>query len=196
MRQQIDISDIKKNLERQLTPERFEHTLGVSYTAATLAMRYDYDIKKAQLAGLLHDCAKQYSREKLLQDCEKHNISISEVERKHPSLLHAKVGAFQAMRKYHIEDEEIISAILVHTTGKPEMSLLDKIIYVADYIEPGRYKAVHLQEIRKLAFLDLDKALRRILEETITYLEENHMDIDDMSYKAWEYYKNQKQEEV
>lgn len=196
MRQQTDISDIKKNLERQLTPERFEHTLGVFYTAAALAMRYDCDIKKAQLAALLHDCAKQYSKEKLLQDCEKHNISISEVERKHPSLLHAKVGAFQAMRKYHIEDEEIISAILVHTTGKPEMSLLDKIIYVADYIEPGRDKAVHLPEIRKLAFLDLDKALQRILEETITYLEENHMDIDDMSYKAWEYYKNQKQEEV
>lgn len=196
MRHQIDITDIKRNMERRQDPERFEHTLGVSYIAAALAMRYGYDIKKSQLAGLLHDCAKHYSDEKILQSCEKYNISMTDVERKNPSLLHAKLGAFLAMHKYHVEDEEIIGAILVHTTGKPDMSLLDKILYVADYIEPGRNKAANLTEIRALAFSDLDEALRLILEQTITYLEEKHCAIDDMSYKAWEYYKENKQEDA
>ncbi len=192
MERQRDISDIKRSLEKRQEPERFEHTLGVSYIAAALAMRYGYDIKKAQLAGLLHDCAKHYSDERILQSCEKYNISMTDVERENPFLLHAKLGAFLAMHKYHVEDKEIIGAILVHTTGKPDMNLLDKILYVADYIEPGRHKAANLTEIRALAFSDLDEALRRILEQTIAYLEENHCAVDDMSYKAWEYYKNDK----
>ena len=196
MRHQIDIADIKKNMEKRQDPARFEHTLGVSYIAAALAMRYGYDIKKAQLAGLLHDCAKHYSDEKILLSFEKYNISMTDVERKNPFLLHAKLGAFLAMHKYHVEDKEIIGAILVHTTGKPDMTLLDKILYVADYIEPGRHKAPNLKEIRTLAFTDLDGALRRILEETITYLKEKQGPIDEMSYRAWEYYKDGKQEEV
>lgn len=195
MRQQIDITDIKRNMEKRQEPARFEHTMGVSYTAAALAMRYGYDIKKAQLAGLLHDCAKHYSEDKILQSCEKYNISMTDVEKQNPFLLHAKLGAFLAMHKYHVEDEEIIGAILVHTTGKPDMTLLDKILYVADYIEPGRNKAPNLAEIRKLAFTDLDEALRRILEDTISYLKEKEGPLDEMSYRAWEYYKNEKQEE-
>lgn len=196
MRHQIDIGDIKRNMEKRQDPARFEHTLGVSYIAAALAMRYGYDIKKAQLAGLLHDCAKHYNGEKILQSCEKYNISMTDVERKNPFLLHAKLGAFLAMHKYHIEDEEIIGAILVHTTGKPDMTLLDKILYVADYIEPGRCKAPNLEEIRTLAFTDLDEALRRILEDTITYLKEKQGPLDEMSCRAWEYYKDRRQEEV
>ena len=196
MGQQIDIQDIKRSMEKHQDPERFEHTMGVSYIAAALAMRYGYNIEKAQLAGLLHDCAKHYSHEKILQSCEKYNISMTDVERENPFLLHAKLGAFLAMHKYHVKDEEIIGAILVHTTGKPDMNLLDKIIYVADYIEPGRDKAPNLAEIRALAFTDLDAALRRILEDTITHLKEKNGPIDDMSCRAWEYYKETKQEEV
>ncbi len=196
MLHQIDIADIKRNIEKRQEPARFEHTLGVSYIAAALAMRYGYDIKKAQLAGLLHDCAKHYSEEKILQSCEKYNISMTDVERQNPFLLHAKLGAFLAMHKYHVEDKEIIEAILVHTTGKPNMSLLDKILYVADYIEPGRNRAQNLTEIRTVAFTDLDEALRHILEDTIRYLKEKERPIDEMSYRAWEYYKSEKQEEV
>lgn len=195
MRHQIDISDIKRNMEKRQDSARFEHTLGVSYIAAALAMRYGCDIKKAQLAGLLHDCAKHYSEEKILQSCEKYNISMTDVERENPFLLHAKLGAFLAMHKYHVEDEEIVEAILVHTTGKPDMSLLDKILYVADYIEPGRDKAPNLSEIRALAFTDLDAALRQILEDTITYLKEKEGPMDEMTCRAWEYYKGEEQEE-
>lgn len=187
---QRDIAEIMKSLEKKQEPKRFAHTLGVMYTAAALAMRYGYDIKTAQLAGLLHDCAKHYSDEKILQYCEKYNISITEVEKKNPFLLHAKLGAFLAMHKYNISNEEIIEAILVHTTGKPDMKLLDKIIYVADYIEPGRDKAENLTEIRKIAFEDIDKALCMILKQTIDYLEDNNRDIDSLTYKTWEFYKN------
>ena len=97
-------------------------------------------IKEGQdlLAGLLHDCAKCIPGENKIKMCEKYHLNVSEVERENPSLLHAKLGAFLAAKKYHIEDKEIINAIASHTTGHPHMTLLEKIIYIADYIEPGR----------------------------------------------------------
>lgn len=184
----VDIKKIKKSMEKTLDSKRYEHTIGVEYTAAALAMRYDASIEDARIAGLLHDCAKCLSDEKRLSFCEKHNISINAIERKNPSLLHAKVGSFLAMEEYHVENMEIISAILNHTTGRPGMTLLEKIIFIADYIEPGRKQAPNLLEIRKLAFVDLDKALIRILEDTLTYLEDGKGEIDPMTQKTYEYY--------
>lgn len=184
----VDIKKIKKSMEKTLDSKRYEHTIGVEYTAAALAMRYDVSIEDARIAGLLHDCAKCLSDEKRLSFCEKHNISINVIERKNPSLLHAKVGSFLAMEEYHVENMEIISAILNHTTGRPGMTLLEKIIFIADYIEPGRKQAPNLLEIRKLAFVDLDKALIRILEDTLTYLEDGKGEIDPMTQKTYEYY--------
>lgn len=191
-----NFNKIQKSLKKVLDEERYEHTIGVAYTAACLAMCHDYDIPKAKLAGLLHDCAKCMPDEKKIQLCEKHNLQISDIERRSPFLLHAKLGAFLAMHKYHVEDKEIVSAILNHTTGKPNMSVLDKIIYIADYIEPQRTKQKNLTEIRKLAFLDLDKALYYILENTLTYLHTIDGDIDLMTQKAYDYYleKNKKKE--
>lgn len=186
-----DIRKYTKKLKKSLDETRFEHTLGVSYTCAALAMRYEYDIKKAQLAGLLHDCAKCIPDEKKLQLCMKHNIHMTEVERKTPFLLHAKVGAFVAMNQYKIKDKEIIQAIINHTTGKPNMSLLDKIVYIADYIEPQRNKASNLAFVRKIAFEDIDQALYQILKDTLEYLEGTGRDIDPMTQKAYEYYKEQ-----
>ena len=162
-----DIGLYKKTLQKKLDSDRYEHTIGVAYTAASLAMRYKYDINKALIAGLLHDNAKCIPYEKKLQMCDKYNIHLSDVERENPALLHAKLGAFMAMHKYKINDKEIISAILYHTTGRPDMLLLEKIIYVADYIEPMRYKARRLDEIRELAFKDIDAALLTILEDTL-----------------------------
>ena len=184
----IDLRKIRKSMKKVQDPKRFEHTLGVEYTSAALAMRYGADIKNAQLAGLLHDCAKCLSDEKRLSICEKHNISINEIERRNPFLLHAKVGSFLAMEEYNVYDPDVINAILNHTTGRPNMSLLEKIIYVADYIEPNRTKAPNLSEIRKLAFSDLNKALLMILSDTLTYLTAGGGDIDPMTRKAYEYY--------
>lgn len=187
--QSSNIKKIRKAMEKTLDHKRFEHTLGVAYTAAALAMRYGEDIIKAETAGMLHDCAKCMSNEKRLSICEKHNISVNEIERRNPFLLHAKVGSYIAMKKYNIHDRDTINAILNHTTGRPDMSLLEKIIYVADYIEPGRKQAPNLTEIRKMAFIDLDKALFRILEDTLDYLHDEEGDIDSMTQKTYDFYK-------
>lgn len=183
-----DLRKIRKAMRKTLDPKRFEHTLGVEYTSAALAMRYDADIMNAQLAGLLHDCAKCLSDEKRLSICEKHNISINEVERRNPFLLHAKVGCFLAMEEYKVYDTDVINAILNHTTGRPGMSLLEKIVFIADYIEPGRKRAPNLKAIREMAFIDLDKALLMILKDTLDYLESTGSEYDPMTAKTYEYY--------
>lgn len=184
------IASIQKRLKKTLDEDRYIHTLGVSYTACALAMRYEYSITDAQMAGLLHDCAKCIPKEKQVMLCEKHHINISDFEKRNPFLLHAKLGAFFAMRKYGVTNKEIIGSILCHTTGKPNMTLLEKIIYIADYIEPQRVKQPHLPELRKLAFLDIDQALFQILQDTLSYLQLVGGEIDPMTQKAFEYYRD------
>lgn len=185
-----DIKKIRKAMEKALDTKRYEHTLGVSYIAAALAMCYDAQIKSAEIAGLLHDCAKCLSDEKRIAICEKHNININEIERRNPFLLHAKVGSYFAMEEFHVTDQDIIRAILNHTTGRPGMSLLEKIIFVADYIEPNRVQAPNLKELRKIAFQDIDKALLIILEDTLRYLHSIDQEIDPMTQKTYDYYRN------
>lgn len=177
-------------MEKIQDSKRYEHTLGVEYTAAALAMRYDCDIRDAQIAGLLHDCAKCLTDAKRLSICKKHKIPITAVEKKNPFLLHAKVGAYLAHKKYKIRNEDIMNAIRSHTTGRQNMSILEKIVFVADYIEPGRSHAPNLElgEIRRLAFIDLDKAFIRILEDTLEYLKAGDRDIDPMTEETWRYY--------
>lgn len=184
-----DVRKIRKAMEKLQDEKRYEHTLGVAYTATALAMRYGASIENAELAGLLHDCAKCMDDEKRISICDKYNISMTELERRNPFLLHAKVGSFLAMNTYKVHDADVINAILNHTTGRPGMSLLEKIIFVADYIEPGRNQAPNLTEIRKLAFLDLDHALCCILKDTLCYLEDTSGEIDPMTEKTYSYYK-------
>ena len=153
-------------------------------------MCYEEDFEKAYLAGLLHDCAKCMDNEKRIHICEKHHITITEAEQRNPFLLHAKVGAFLAGKKYHVEDTDIINAILYHTTGRPEMSILEKIVYIADYMEPARDQAPNLELIRKLSFQNLDEALLIILEDTLNHLKDSEKEIDPMTQKTYDYYKN------
>ena len=153
-------------------------------------MVHGYDVKDAQVAGLLHDCAKCIPNKKKLKMCSEHNIPVSDFELGHPFLLHARLGAYIAHEKYGIDNQEILSAINYHTTGRCDMSLLEKIIYIADYIEPMRYKASRLPEIRKIAFQDLDECMYEILKDTLEYLEEDSADdIEPTSREAYIYYK-------
>lgn len=187
----VDHKKIRRAMEKSQDAKRYEHTLGVAYTAAALAMRYEANVKEAELAGLLHDCAKCLSDEKKIAICEKHNISINDIERRNPFLLHAKVGSFLAMEEYHVGNADIVNAILNHTTGRPGMSLLEKIIFVADYIEPNRKQAPNLKEIRKLAFLELDQAMVKILGDTLGYLRSIEGEIDPMTQKTYDFYAEQ-----
>ncbi len=185
-----ELEKYKKKLKKHLDKERYQHTLGVMYTSAALAMAYRYDLQKAMLAGLLHDCAKNIPHEKKLKMCEKHQIEITQIERENPFLLHAKLGAWVARKKYHVKDEEILHAIQVHTTGEPGMNTLDMILFVADYIEPGRDKAANLPQIRELAFQNLEQTVERILYDTLHYLNEKSGSIDPATKVTYEYFKS------
>lgn len=188
--QETDIYKLQNEMRKTLETKRFEHTLGVAYTAANLAFVYDCDEKKALVAGLLHDSAKCLSHQKRLSVCKKNHIKVTDIEEENPVLLHAKVGAFYAKEKYNVSDDEILDAITYHTTGRPDMGLLEKIIYVADFIEPHRKKLPRLNEIRKIAFEDLDMAIYMILENSLLYLEKGNSKIDLKTQETYEYYKN------
>lgn len=185
----MEIKKIIRTLEKELEYKRFEHTLGVAYTASSLAMAHAYDVYAARLAGLLHDCAKGIPDNKKISLCEKNNIEITAVERENPGLLHAKLGAFLARKNYDVEDESILSAITWHTTGKPNMSVLDKICFVADYIEPSRKPLPRIDEIRKTAFTDLDLAVYMILDDTLKYLGQGSKAVDPMTQMTYDFYK-------
>lgn len=185
---------LRKNLRAKLAPMRYEHSLSVSFTCMNLAMCYGYDMDKAELAGLMHDCGKRYSDDIILKKCLKHGIKVTEAELDALPVLHAKYGAWLAEHKYQIADREILDAIACHTTGRPDMTVLDKILYIADYIEPRRYKAENLPVIRRLAYEDLDEAIYSILSGTLEYLDKKGGNIDPMTVEAYEYIKKVKGE--
>ena len=191
-----NLAKLRKEMEQTLERKRYEHTLGVAYTAANLAMVHGVDVEKALIAGMLHDCAKCMSHHKQISLCRKNKMMLSEIETENRSpLLHAKAGSCLARKKYGITDEEILQAISYHTTGRPHMSPLEKVIYIADYIEPGRERAKRsyadvqsLQEVRKTAYQDLDRTLCRILSDTLDYLSRKGGKIDSMTRDTYEYY--------
>jgi len=190
MSNDYDLLRMSKVLKKHLDEERYQHTLGVMYTAAALAMAYGYDLLKAQAAGLLHDCAKGIPDEKKLSICKEHNIPVTNIQEKNPYLLHGILGAHLARTEYKVEDESILSAITYHTTGRADMHILEKIIYIADYIEPMRDEAANLSRIRKIAFHDLNECVYEILKSTLTYLlHSNPENIDSTTQDAYVYYK-------
>lgn len=182
------MEDLRKAMKKVQDDDRYEHTLGVAYTAACMASLYNVDTRKALVAGLLHDCAKCIDSDKKLSLCKKYGIKVSDLEKRNPSLLHAKLGAKLAKEKYGEDDEDILNAIANHTTGRAGMSMLEKIIFIADYMEPGRNKAPDLHEVRKLAFSDIDKALVKILQDTLIYLEKKGEEIDPATKATLDFY--------
>ena len=147
--EQPGIRTYRKEMEKVLKADRFEHSLGVAYTAASLVMRFGGDLNQALTAGILHDCAKGLDHDEQLKICKKHDIPVTEFELRNMKLLHAKAGAWLAANKYGVADPEVISAIRWHTTGRPGMSQLEKIIFLADIIEPCRKSFPEMNEIRK-----------------------------------------------
>lgn len=182
--------DINKRLKKALDDKRYEHTIGVAYTASCLAMRYGIDANKAYMAGLLHDCAKGLSDKERIEYCNKNDIVISNVENDNPSLLHAKVGAHMAEHVYEVDDKEITSSIRWHTTGHVDMSLLEEIVFVADYIEPNRNHDPELDKIRKEAFTVLHEATYHIYKNTLEYLKKSTKVLDPTTREAYNFYKD------
>lgn len=165
----MKIEEAKRKLEKALTPKRFVHSINVMNTAYELAKKYNIDEEKATAAGLLHDCARDIKGSEIFSLCSKYGIEIDEIQRAQPELLHSHLGARLAKKEYGIEDQCILDAIRWHTTGRDSMSMLEKIILISDYAEPGR-SFTGVKEIRDLVLRDLDRAILQALDGTIRYV--------------------------
>ena len=167
----MDYTEILKFLKDNLNEERYIHTLGTAECARELAKKYRLDSEKAYLAGLLHDCAKCFSNDKLLDIIHKH-LQVEECEMLNYKTLHAPVSAYIAEKEFHVTDKEILSAIRWHTLGKLDMTDFEKIVFLADKIEPNTRDKEYSSEIRSLLDEEkgLDKALLRCYKETIKSL--------------------------
>ena len=159
-----------KTLQSRLKKNRFTHSIGVANTAVTLAKRFNVDVDKAFIAGLLHDCAREFEDDQMIDEAIKRGIEIGEVEKQLPLLLHSYIGAKMIKEIYNVDDEEISQAIYRHTVGGRNMTKLDKIIYFADMIEPNRnYPGV--DKLRQLAeTASLDEMILEGLSESILFI--------------------------
>jgi len=149
---------IKEYAKIVLSDKRFVHTVNVAEEAKRLAVLWGADADSAYLAGIVHDIAKEIPKCQSLDALAEYGYRPDEIEKQNPELLHGKLAAYIARDKFGIDDEDVLSAVTYHTTGRPEMSLLEKIIYVADFTEPGR-TFPEANEIRKLADQSIDKAV-------------------------------------
>lgn len=186
------INTLTSILKSELPASRFKHTLGVAQTAAVLAEENDFDPVRAYLAGLLHDCAKSVPYDKILEVTLKCGLESTDIERRNPgALLHSKLGEYYARTRFGITDEEILGAIRCHTTGRPDMTLIEKIIFVSDSIEPGRPDGgkYDLSHIRAAAHRDIDIAVYYALKSSIDYLQSSNHEIDEITLETYEYYK-------
>ena len=177
-------------LSKELKDSRLMHTFGVIDTASALAKAYQADIKKCEKAALLHDCAKYMPLDEMIAICERNFVELNDLEKKKNSLLHSKAGACLAYEKYGIKDKEILDAIKYHTTGRPDMSLIEKIIFVSDFIEPGRDFSEKLPMYRMIAMADINLICMNILKDTLDYLEAQNEEIEPLTKETYAFYKN------
>lgn len=165
----MTMEEIRKKLMEHLSPSRFQHSTGVMEEAGKLAKIHGADPEKAELAGLLHDCAKNVSGDETIRILRLHGEEPDSIQLCAPQLLHGQLGYYIAREQYGIMDEEILSAIYWHTTGRAGMTLLEKIIFIADYTEPGR-SFEGLDEIRQEACCNLDRCIVLCADSTIRYV--------------------------
>lgn len=160
---------INEKISELMNEKRYKHCLGVVKEAIKLGEIYGSDVNKCKIAAIAHDCAKALNDTELLQKSNEYCIEIDEIQRNFPQLLHGPVGAEYCRREFGIEDEDILNAIYYHTTGRENMSQLEKIIYLADVIEPGRY-FLGIEKIREEAMFNLDKSLLLSCNSTLAYV--------------------------
>jgi len=169
MLSKITEHEIKRKLKEMLDDKRYKHSLSVQCMARELARIHGADEEKTSLAGLVHDCAKGMSPFQSCRTAKRYGIQLDEIERKHTGILHAIIGAELAADLFGINDLEVLNAIKSHTTGCSRMSLMDKVLYVADYAEPFRRYA-GAAKVRKLAYTNIDVAMLESIEQKIQHL--------------------------
>lgn len=161
--------DLEQKLKGMIKPSRFRHTMGVAETAVHLAELWGEDPQRARLAAMLHDCAKSMSNEDMIALILDAGLDVDEDELALHPVIHAPAGAVVAQREFGVKDPQILSAIRNHTLGGPGMTDLDRLIYIADFIEPNRKSFPGLDDVRKLAETDLHKSVARCAELTSEY---------------------------
>lgn len=179
-----DIDTLKNILKEKLTEDHYEHSLRTAKLAEEMAKIFGPDSQKAYIAGLLHDYTKSMSSKKMLDEAKTLGMKVNEVEEMNPYLLHAELAARLVEKELGINDYEIISAIQKHTFGADKMSDLDKIVYVADMIEPGRtYEK--LESLRKIVFEDLDVAYKAAYVLTVEHLVKTRKLLHPQTLAVW-----------
>lgn len=162
----MTLDEMKQKLKKSLTPKRYNHSIGVMETSVIMARYFGADEEKAMIAGLLHDCAKDFSKEEMFALCDKYQVELDDVSKHETSLIHGFLGAYVAREEYGVTDSEIFEAIYYHTVSKYDMSLLTKIIYIADLVEPSRnFDTVN--KLREILKEDIDKALIFQIDNTL-----------------------------
>lgn len=183
----MDIKQIEKTLKGMLPERRLKHSLNVSKCAVKLSEIYKCDKEKAEIAGLVHDCAKYFTGEQIEDSIKRFNVELDPLEVNNIALSHSVIGSYVAVDIFNIKDEEIINAIKYHTTGKENMSLLEKIIYMADLIEEDR-NFPRVEELRELTYSGkLEEALLLSFNNTIKFVIDNNQLIHPRTIKARNY---------
>lgn len=149
--------------------KRYEHSIRVMETAVELGKVYDVDLEKLKLAAYFHDALKIRDKDKLLEIAKDYNFKLDFYMEYNLELIHSELSALVCRKKYGILDEEVLNAIKYHTTGRVDMTMVEKIIYIADYIEPFRNHP-GVEEIRSLAYTDLDRSIFMAMDSTIRFL--------------------------
>lgn len=183
----FELEKVLEFLRENLDDFRYGHSIRVMETAVELARIHGVDEEKAQMAGILHDSGKWKSREKTLQKVQDWGIILSEEERAEYNLVHGALSTYIAKNIFGIEDADVLNAIKNHITGRPAMSDLEKIVYIADMIEPAR-NYEFTDDFRAMAKVDLDRTMYEILNENLAHLIRNDRYIAGTSLEARNYY--------
>jgi len=170
----IDREQVLAWLADNVPPARIKHILGVEQMAVDLATHYQIDPEKAAIAGLMHDLAKYFKPQKLLEMAQIAGVDIDPISADNPHLLHADVSAIVARDTFKVTDTEVLDAIANHTLGRPGMNELSCIVYLADTLEPGRGNTPELEHLRKICYQNLDKALFQTCDYSLKFLLETH----------------------
>lgn len=170
----IDREQVLAWLADNVPPQRIKHILGVEQMAIDLATHYQVDKQKAAIAGLMHDLAKYFKPQKLLEMAQIAGVEIDPVSAATPHLLHADVSAIVARDTFKVTDTEVLDAIANHTLGRPGMNELSCIVFLADTLEPGRGNTPDLEHLRKICYQNLDKALFQTCDYSLKFLLETH----------------------
>lgn len=183
----MEYKQMEEKLKEMLPERRLQHSFNVSKCAVKLSKIYNCDEEKAKIAGLVHDCAKYFTDDQIENCIKKFNIELDSLEENNIALSHSVIGSYVAKEVFNIDDEEIINAIKYHTTGRENMSILEKVIYMADLIEEGR-NFPKVEELRELTYSGkLEEALLMSFNNTIKFVIDNNQLIHTRTVKARNY---------